>query len=165
MDKASSIKIPHLSYRIMFRKYDIIRVNVAKYTSDPRPESFRPDSDSIVRISHLGTGNHWEKRKEYLLPTADQSMCEILRLQKSSRKSIGMFKPKEVKDLIITREQDESPKGERYVQLSFERRTNPVEQIPYSFTYYYKCEDKRCKGHKMKIFDWEIARLYRKLKA
>jgi hypothetical protein len=158
------LRYPHLPYRIMFRKYDIIRVNVVKNTSDSRPESFHPDSDSIVRISHLGTGNHWEKRREYLLPTANESMCEIIKLQKSAGKSIGMFKPRQVKDLIITREKDEWAKEERKVQLSFERKTNPIENIPYSFTYFYKCEDKRCKGHKMKCYDWELARLYRKLK-
>lgn len=153
----------HLPYRIMFRKYDIIRVKAARQPFDPRPESFRPDSDSIEHLAYLDTGNRWEKRRDYLLPAASGSMCEIRSLQKSTQKSLGMFKPREVKDLIITREIAEGTGDQRPAQMSLERKTNPVERIPYSFTYYYKCEDAGCKGHKMKTIDWEIARFYRRL--
>lgn len=150
-----------------FKKYELIKVKVKKRISDPRPESFIPDSDSIEKVGFIDTRNdpYWEKRKEYLLPTVSGSMCEILRLQKQINKSLGMFKPKKVLDFSIIQENDEWSYAERAIQKSlFGPELLPLEKIPFSFKYSFICHDEGCKGHKMKIVDWETAQFYRKIR-
>jgi hypothetical protein len=160
------VKFRNLPAQKAFKKYELIRVKVKK-SSDPRPESYYPDLDSIKKIAYFDTKNDslWEKRNEYLIPTASESMCEILRLQKINRKSLGMFKPKDVSEFKMIKEEDEWSPAEQVIQLSLvEPNIDPVERLPFSFKYYFRCNDKSCNGHKMKLIDWEAGELYRKLK-
>jgi len=145
-----------------FKKYQIIHLRMQKH-EDSRPESFRPDQDSFRLGGFLSTSNAWRARKAWLIPTASASMCEILKLEREQRKSLGMFKPKEVRDLVIQPADKEW--NDIVNQLSFfEQPGKPLESIPYRFKYSYVCEDPNCKGHEQTIVDWEACELYRKLR-
>lgn len=150
-----------------FRKYQLVKVRMTKHPRDPRPESFRLDEDSIELLDVIGTENRWKNRWEWIRPTLSRSMCEIQERQRTDRKSLGVFRPKEVLDLVIV---DNSPKwsGKKQSALDqltlFEERTTKLEKIPFIFKYKYVCDHEDCKGHAQSIIDWEIMELYRNVR-
>lgn len=161
------VQFRSLPFDKMFRKYELVRFRVKKHDSDSRPESYRPAQDEITRLAYLDVARDkgWQERKRLILPTASDSMCEILRLQETTGKSLGMFKPQDVHEFKMVKEEDEWSEAERFFQLAlFGPNRPPVERLPFSFKYHYRCNDPHCKGHKMKIVDWEAAELYRSLR-
>ena len=145
-----------------FKKYQIVRLRMGKH-SEGRPESYRPDQDSFRPGEIISTKNAWHGRKEWLLPKASSSMCEILKLQHESGKSLGMFKPKDAPELIIEKADKEWGDIVRQLHM-FEEPRKPLEPIPFRFKYRYICDDPHCNGHEQTIVDWEACELYRKLR-
>jgi hypothetical protein len=145
-----------------FKKYQIVRLLMGKH-EEGRPESYRPDQDSFKPGEVISSKSAWQERKEWLLPHASASMCEILRLQREKGKSLGMFKPKDVPDLIIEKADKEWGDIVRQLHM-FEEPSKPLEPIPFRFKYRYACDDLHCKGHEQTIVDWETCELYRKLR-
>jgi len=145
-------------------KYDIFRMKVYKDKHDIRIESYRPDEESFEKIEHL---KKWEERKSWILPMVSKSMCEIQRLSKENKKSLGIFKPLKVIDLIIEDDVNEwRPRQLAIIKQThlFEKEKDIIEKIPYKFSYQYLCDETNCNGHKQIIVDWEIHELYRKLR-
>ena len=66
-----------LPYDQQFKKYQIIEAKIIKNRSDFRPESYKVNFDSIKILEEIGTDRNWEKRKQYILPLLDSSMCKI----------------------------------------------------------------------------------------
>ena len=152
-----------------FKKYQIVQLRMTPHNQDGRPESFRPDEDSLKPGRVLGTENAWAERKEWVLPVVSQSMCEIIAKQKQNKKSLSAFKPRKVTDLKIKYVGSEY-KGKqkaKVMQMWFDdlRGHSRVEKIPYEFRYRYTCEEEGCKGHEQRIIDWELMQLYRNLKS
>ncbi len=147
-----------------FKKYSIIKAKVAKAKEDHRPESFKIDSGSINILEQLDTKRGWEKRKEHVIPTASNSLCDILADSELHDKSLGMFKPRDV-EFIYERAKmkDIEERKACYAQLGFlGANKKPIEPIPYDFKYSFKCnENASCKGHVLPIIDWEIGQAYR----
>lgn len=146
------------------RKYDIIKMIIKKYNKDPRPESFFPEENTFEKIGYLDTSNNWRERKEWILPFASNSMCEIQSLRKKIKKSLGIFQPKEVTDFII--EDDDTDWKPYQIEIMkqaslFDKLLTPLEKIPFNFKYRYMCNDRCCRGHTQTIVDWEIHELYR----
>lgn len=160
------IQFRSLDYDKQFTKYDIIKVKVVKHSSDNRPETYRPNQNSFVKIHHLDSSkNGWEERKKWVLPTLSESMCEIQRLQKSQGKSLGVFKPKDIMEFSLVQDEWSDDEEERAFQLTLFDSNKPLaERIPFSFKYHYRCSDPNCKGHRMKVVDWEAGQLYRNLR-
>lgn len=148
-----------------FRKYSIIQVRAKKPRNDRRPESYRIDMNSIKILDYLDPRDKWIRRKNIVLPTVDNSMCEILRLQKREDKSLGVFKPCNV-NFIWTkgRPKDERARKACYAQLRFfDKKKDVIETIPFWFRYTFSCSDEpMCPGHDYLIIDWEIGQTYRK---
>jgi hypothetical protein len=147
-------------------KYDIIRLRVKKHR-DFRRESFIPDNLSFERVGHLDTKRKWAERKKWVLPYASASMCEIQREADEKKRSLGMFKPREVYDLTFEDVTgDWSPKQVAAIKQYnlFGKGKTPLEKIPMAFKYRYICADAACPGHTQTIIDWEICALYRRLR-
>lgn len=153
-----------------FKKYQWIEVaaDLDKAKTDPRPETLRPIIDSIrVLGKPLSTDDEWRARREIVLPLLQPSMCAIQAAQEHDGTSLGVFRPREVLD--VEAEQDETPDwtdeqlaklGQRDLFLTREKR--PLEKIPVSFYYRFRCENCRTREpHRMKIIDWELAELWR----
>ena len=80
-----------------FKKYSIIEVRGERPKNDNRPESFKIDRQSIDIQEWLDSDSgKWTRRGRYVLPTVSKSLCEIQRLQKTTGRSLGVFKPKDV---------------------------------------------------------------------
>lgn len=172
--KKGWIRIYPVPYRQMafmnrFRKYEILNMNLEKCRRDPRPESYRPDIENIKKIRYFDPryDKGWQKRKEIVLEFVDESMCEIQRQQAKNGKSLGLFKPKEIHDLIIedVNQSTSDSKSIIYNQLNiFGETLRPLDTIPFKFKYAYCCHHKTCKGHEQTLIDWEIYQLYRNVK-
>lgn len=147
-----------------FKKYTIIQVRAIRPRDDKRPESFKVDAGSIEKIDYFDTKDKWERRKNVVLRTIDKSFCEILRKQEEGKKSLGIFKPKNI-DFICCKAKPKNQKAREscYAQLTFfNKRKSVVEAIPFEFRYQFFCENEpTCLGHNLLIIDWEIGQAYR----
>lgn len=161
-----------------FAKYEPISVEVETHNGDRRPETRRPNRDSIkVTGSKLPTDNGWKARRGFIEPLLAESMCEIRRRQQRDGTSLGIFRPATVDALLVERA-DVSAEKQRMAEqwaaqgtllddtpdrdAEHEQQMRSLELIPYSFKYRYRCSDSGCKGHEQSIIDWEIGQSYRR---
>ena len=159
----------YLEYEKRFRKYQWIEANVAKAT-DPRPESYRIDLDSIKLVGEpLSTSNNWIIRKDIVLPLAAPSLCYLEKTRDDTGVTLGVFKPRIIRELAI--EPEETPywtQQEMAVlnqQSMFDKKdVKTLEKIPVKFYYKFFCNEPGCKGHKLSATDWEMGEAYRKWK-
>jgi hypothetical protein len=161
-----------------FRKYQPIRARVAMHRGDRRPETRRPDRDSIELVGDaIPTINAWAMRRRFVEPLMEPSMCEILRRQRRDGTSLGVFRPKRVIDLLIEpanlNEEKQRVARAWAAQpslldgLGSDERAHQVrelELVPWTFKYHYECDDPRCRTHRQSIIDWEIAGYYRRVR-
>lgn len=150
-----------------FKKYQWLEVAVAKASSDPRPESYHVDVDSIRVLGEpLPTSSAWRARKEIILPLLAPSLCHLVRTRKETGMTLGIFRPKQIKELIIKPEEVPIWTRDELAILSqasfFDRKPlKLLEKIPYKFIYSFICDDPECTGHRLSITDWEVGQSYR----
>ncbi len=150
-----------------FAKYQVVRLRGRKPKQDGRPNTFRPDLESLQPVGDpLSTADRWRARREWVLPWASDSMCQIQRQQERTGISLGVFKPAEVID--VEQQEDESCDWMpaelaklNQQDLFVTKDKKPLEKIPFSWRYHYRCADPHCKTHCQQIIDWEIAEFYR----
>ena len=150
-----------------FKKYQWVKCKVAKRTEDARPESYRPLTDTIELGRVVPTDRHWQERRSILVPYARQSMEDIVARWHESKESAGMFRPKEVLDVIVERDAEEwdAKYLEKTLQTDLFDQVRPLEKVAWRFKCVYRCDDPRCdKPHEQTIRDWEMFQLYRKLR-
>lgn len=148
-----------------FKKYNIIKVQTNRPGRDKRPESYRVNVDSIEILGYLDTKkDKWARRKDIILPTVSNSMCEILEEREKKDKSLGMFKPRNVDFMWKkARPKNQDAREACYAQLSFfNKKKEVIENIPFDFRYRFFCHNEPvCPGHNYSIVDWEIGQAYR----
>ncbi|MBC7251224.1 MAG: hypothetical protein H5T62_13170 [Anaerolineae bacterium] len=159
------VKFRTLDSEQQFSKYTWVRVRVCK-ASDPRPESFTVDMDSIQVIRRVGTAQAWAERKAILYPLRDLSMCSLQSAREAGGRSLGFIRPKEIIRLEIRPTSPHWTPAELAClrqQSFFDADSSPaeLEKIPYDFFYHFRCEDPHCNSHRMKVVDWEICQSYR----
>ena len=147
-----------------FRKYQLIDLEVRSPGSDPRPESRKPNLDSLSSGRELGAGDSWPERRPFIEPLMRSSMCEIAQRQSQTGESLGVFRPREILDFEWEEEDGEWDERRGAVvsqpSLMFPRGET-LERIPYKFWYRYRCDEERCNGHRQSIIDWELAQAFR----
>lgn len=158
-----------------FRKYEFIEVSVQAHSGDRRPETRRPDRDSLKTVGPVLRGEGgWRRRRPFVEPLISGSMCEVQRLQKERGTSLGIFRPLEVLGLTIE-EKDIDVEKQRLAEASVAQgslldqqerayQLKAIEHIPYSFKYRYLCSDPKCTGHEQTIIDWEVFQFYRNVR-
>ncbi|MEX2167740.1 MAG: hypothetical protein WD851_00390 [Pirellulales bacterium] len=161
-----------LPYAQQYRKYQWIEVAAEKHTGrDSRKESYRPDSSTLALFGEpIATKRgDWSERAKFVLAKKSNSLEELIERQATDRTSLGIFKPKKVHDLVISKD---SPEWKpqflqelRQARIWEDRITSkePPRKVPFKFHYDFECDDSRCKRHKMMIEDWEVGALYWKL--
>ncbi len=129
-----------------FKKYQWVEVTYEanKKKTDPRPETIRPITESIKILGEeLSTDREWKARKEVVLPLLQPSMCTIQEAQTQNGTSLGVFRPREVLEVVAAPESTPDWTDEQLANR-------------------YRCHDCRTKEpHQMKILDWELAELWR----
>jgi hypothetical protein len=166
------INFRELPFTRQYKKYQWIEVMADKHQGrDVRKESYRPDCDSIQTLGEPipSTRDNWAERARYVLKKRARSMEDLYDQQAADRTSLGIFRPEEVHDLIISPDNSEwPPKFLQALQqqrlFEYRQRTlEPPRKVPFKFHYCFKCDDSRCKGHKMMIEDWEVGALFWRL--
>ena len=167
------INFRDLPYSQQFKKYQWIRLSAHRHgKEDSRKESFRPDSDSIELAGEPieSKRGDWGNRAKIALLKRARSMEELWCSQKRDNTSLGVFRPKQVFQIEIEKDDEDWKPAQRQAFLQarlWETRTvsrNPPRKVPYKFFYRFKCDDPRCKGnHRMSIIDWEVGVLFWRL--
>ncbi|MDP2952380.1 MAG: hypothetical protein Q8O76_03590, partial [Chloroflexota bacterium] len=153
-----------------FRKYQYIEAEVTKATSDPRPESYNVNLDSIKPLSApLPADNKWEARKAKVFPLRSQSLCALMAERDlHQHPTLGFFKPKAITRLRIDETSPEWTETEltklrQYTMFSTAPKRE-LEKLPCTFTYEFTCDDLNCGSHSLSCTDWEMGQSYRKWK-
>lgn len=163
------INFRDLPFDQQYKKYQWIEVDVIKHTGrDSRKESYRPDCDSLVTLEEIKNkkSGDWSERAKYALVNKAQSMEALWAQQEIDKTSLGIFKPKQIVDLIVKPDDADWKEGFKAAlqqQRLFESRNVtlvPPRKMPWKFQYKFKCDDSRCNGHQMMIEDWEVGALY-----
>lgn len=169
------IRLYPINYRDLpwdqqFKKYQWIEVMAEKHTGrDFRKESWRPDSASVQLIGEpipTGRGGDWSERGRYVLKHVAASMEELRDRQETDGTSLGVVKPKEVTDFVVTADDPEWKQSfldELRQTRLWDTRTKskePPRKVPWRFQYRFRCGDSRCNGHRMTNEDWEVGALY-----
>lgn len=160
-----------------FAKYQPIRLEAEAHRGDMRPETRRPNRDSIVLVGPALPAGDWELRRRLVEPLMAESMCSVQRQQRSDGTSLAVFRPAEVLGLVIEASdvrQDKRALAEAWAAqptlfdgLDADEEAlqlEALEQIPWTFKYRYRCSDPDCSTHTQTIVDWEIVELYRKVR-
>lgn len=149
-----------------FKKYSIVEVDVRPHHRDRRPESLRPDLDTLEVIEQVPTSDGWKQRYSYVEPLVARSLCAIKRDQETNGTSLGIFRPAEITDFRLT-EAEPWPAGKAALadQLDlFDQDLRRLEWVPFEFRYRFRCADDACTGHDMGLKDWEAGESYRKFR-
>jgi hypothetical protein len=162
-----------------FAKYQPISVRVDSHSGDSRPETRRPDRDSIkVTGKVLPSKGDWLARRPYIEPLMADSMCAIQRSREEDRTSLGVFRPAKIEDLVIEEIDVEKEKKERAETVARREAQGSLlkggeidekkellgalDLLPVRFKLKYRCADPGCGGHSQTIVDWEILQFYRR---
>lgn len=155
-----------------FRKYDIIDVDVHRGGSDDRPESFRPDIDSLKISDHLDS---WKQRHEVMRRVPATTTCELraAAVGDLNAPSLGMVPVRDVHRLRIAPFKGWSPAQRQRIaaaenlspmDLFGEGADTPPELQAPRFTVHYEywCTTPGCPKHAGQILDWELGELQRR---
>jgi hypothetical protein len=170
-DEGKWIRLFPIPFRFMggnqrFKKYQWIEVAATKSSPDPRKESFVVDIDTLKIVSNpLPTSGAWKARKEIILPLEAPSLCYLKRSRRKTGDTLGIFKPKTIHKFIIEPDTPDWTPAERKKLLQYslydKHPLQPLEKIPYKFSYTFTCNEANCKGHKLICVDWELGQAYR----
>jgi hypothetical protein len=167
-EDGSFIRLYPVDYRYrprhqQYEKYQWIEVDVTKNTGDPRPESYRPNLDTVRILSEpISTADNWAERKRLVLARSPQTMCSLHKAFEKDKTSLGIIKPHRISEVHVKPVEREWAKKheEALFQYSlFDQQKKLLTKIPYRFAYKFTCGDD-CTGHNMSITDWELGALY-----
>jgi hypothetical protein len=153
-----------MPFKQRFKKYQHITLEATKHSGDTRPETYRPNMDTIEIGEVIETKRTWAERRRYVEPLVMESMCAVQQRQERDGTSLGAFRPGEVLDLVVDDDVDAwDPDKEAIVAQPslFMPTKQGLEKIPYRFRYRYRCATPGCNGHVQSMIDWELAESYR----
>jgi hypothetical protein len=156
-----------LDFGSRFVKYQSISLET-RPSSDSRPESVKPNTDSIQCGETLSAAKGWLARRRLLEPLMRDSMCGLLREQQDHGTSLGIFRPRDIAKLDIEPDTGAwDPEKQAVIDQPslFVPDKTRLEKVPFRFKYRYRCADASCAGHDQSIIDWEIGEAFRKWRA
>jgi len=149
-----------------FEKWDEIEVEATPHSGDKRPESYRPNIETIKVVGKLSTKRNWKARRAVVDLLGVSTMCAVTQRQKEDGTSLAVIRPRKPVSLKIQRMRDAEVVRRRATIAGqgslFAQERKPLEIPPYTFSYAYKCEEQGCRGHEQQIADWEVGQAYRK---
>jgi hypothetical protein len=178
MDQRRWIRLFPLDFRGLervkrFSKYQAISLDANRSPKDSRPESYAPVLDTIQVGEPIGTDDGtWRRRMPFFAAVEDESMCEIQRRQKTSRQSLGLFRPADIHDLVVSPAPPEFEASQRAIieqgslfgDRTGDKRRTTLEPLPVKAKFKYRCSDPACDGHEQSFIDWELGAHYRRLR-
>lgn len=148
-----------------FTKWQWITATI-RHSSDPRPESYEVQPETIRVRERVDTSKDWRKRLALLSGHFVGSVEELQTLQQTGTQTMGSIRPREVFEFVIEERDDPNWKPGQLGLLAqqglFTARRALLERIPFKFSYRFRCDDASCRtAHKLQILDWELAEAYR----
>ena len=164
-----------LDYENRYKKYQWLEAPLVKNESDPRPESYKIQDITKVKLigEVVGTQDSWHERKKIIFAKNPvfTDLTELIEKANNNDLSLAIFKPKEIQDFIIEKTERKWSKESlehlksKARQLSFfqteeeiEKEFSVVDKLPYKFSYCFK--DVNGRESKLMIENWEIGMLY-----
>jgi hypothetical protein len=163
-----------------FKKYRWIEADVCKSSVDRRPESYRIRVDTISALEALGTENgSWSSRAAWVLQPQNifRSVEELQARQRADLTSLGLVRPKEIRDVraerfsdrerdeFWTRYKDALSQMELTLDPDTGKVTKPITPPDFRFKINFRCDDPECTtDHSFSVLDWEIDALYFRLR-
>lgn len=158
------------TYNEQYKKYDWVEMDLVKNETDFRPESYRPVShDSEITITgQIETdGASWDNRRKIVLKKVYTNLTALIAEAKNKKisTSLAVFKPKEIKQLVIEPCEREWDKDKLELLKQYNifdtiayERPKVVRKLPYKFS--YRFTDDAGKEATLMIEDWEIGQLF-----
>lgn len=164
------IRLYPVPYRLLeqkerYKKWQIIKVRIAKRNSDHRPESYQPDRNTPIEVIDdvIKSTDGWRKRGEYLKDFYNQTTaCQLLRGARTNRtrsQSLGIVHPRKIVDFKIQPNPDYFAVADQEpetIYTLFGKDFQTVKPSPFTLKFHYFCNDPACKGHRQSVIDWEV---------
>jgi len=162
------IPFRRMDYDQRYKKYQWVNLDIARNTSDPRPESHRPTNiEAMQLLDEVDTENGtWATRRRLVLNVVHTNLGALIEQAKNTEiaTSLATFKPQEILafEYEATDREWDKDKLQQLNQLDlFDNAENPFEvvnKLPYKF--FYKFLDDQGMESRMMIEDWEIGMLF-----
>jgi len=156
-----------------FKKFDLIDVEVRRATGDTRPESYRPDIDTIAVRGHL---DDWKERQPIMSKVPRTTTCALSAAgsERDDAPSLGMVSVKsldrmkvEALDGWTEAQQERIAAAASLTPLSLfgdDTKTPAELRAPrFVMRYEYHCMAAGCSGHVGQVLDWELTALQNRL--
>ena len=163
-----------LDFDQKYRKYTWIEVDVTRNLNDFRPETYRPNLETLaVEPKTSNKRVDWDERKRIIFKNQKiyTNLQELISKARADDTSLAIFKPTKVLDLLVEEtDRDWDPDKLTILrnlsqQMSLfqtpeelEAEFKVVQKVPYKFSYHF--EDDSGKHSTLMIEDWEIGMLY-----
>jgi hypothetical protein len=150
-----------------FKKWQLVNADIrARGSSDPRPESYSPDPDSLQLREVIDSNRNWTKRRQLIEPLIGATTtCELIAANRAVRMnepapSLGLIKPRGIKVELLdgkprSAEQLAKVKAATVPDL-FNVPLAELQPPPFRIRYHYKCQSTDCRGHRQEVLDWEL---------
>jgi hypothetical protein len=189
-EDGTPIRLYPIHYRYLdeedkFKKYQWITARLARNLSDPRPESYKIDCESIDVGELIGPDDYeWGARAEIVFRNPAwqfDTVDALLEDQKQQRISIGAVSPREILKVEYHKRSENERVGfqEKMNRLRrkaaadaaqlrlFDDYTAPqlkkLEFVDKRIQVHWLCQAPDCPAHTMQILDWEALELQRRL--
>lgn len=174
-DKGEMRRIYPVPFRFLdgnhqFQKWEWIRAKLTRAKDDKRPESFKIDTDSILRPGkRIGTENKWQERRAWIEPHRVEGFAALEARRQATGETLGLIRPTRLLQLVITPLKEIDWTDEERVKLLQEglfdseaaRKRAPLKKIPYSFHYEYESVGaESVERQRHMLTDWEVGALF-----
>jgi len=145
-------------------------LDLVKNKSDVRPESYRPvshETEIKIRREIKPDGGSWDERRKFVLNKIYTNLTALIAEAKDKNicTSLAVFKPKEIKDVLVepcerewSKEKLESLKQLSIFDTLQAGKPQIVRKLPYKFSYVFTDDENRAAT--LMIEDWELGQLY-----
>jgi len=147
------VDLRYLEIERQYKTYDVIQIQLQN-SSDSRPESRRPNLQTIKKIDHL---DEWSSRCQWINPTIMNSMDELI----DRERTIAPVAVSEVLEFQIKRDAENwTPEQlDKLSQKHLFRKNKALEKVPYKFRIRWVDGDK--KEHVHTYTAWEVHQTWR----
>jgi len=166
---------------IRFKKWDMIEVDVSE---KPPPHDRRFESRRVMGWEGIRVVEHiddWSRRLTIINELLDPDVETLA----NSGRSLGVIKPKHVVEFfdkprqrlreeaekLVLSKMDEADSritlleylsiNDKHLLPDVREREVKIEELPW-IGYKFYCRNPQCKGHEMRVIDWEAQELFRK---
>jgi len=156
-----------------FKKFDLIDVEVRRETKDTRPESYRPDIDTIKVVAHL---DNWKVRQPIMSKVARTSTCALSSAasEHHDAPSLGMVMVGSLDRVKVEPFEGWSEAQKNRIAAAANltplalfgdvgKTPSELKAPRFIVRYEYRCTADGCPGHVGQVLDWELTALQGRL--